>query len=960
MKTRLLLLILISICINISATEESFKVGGLYYKIIANTENVYVRDSVGAPYGINYTLSKIIIPPTIKYNGKTYKVTKIGSGAFGNCANLETIEIGENIEEVDGGFGACPKLKHIIWRAKNCEGWDERWTPFCSRATSGYIYVYHGSCYQIESIEFTDEVEYIPEYLCWQMDNLKTIHFGKNIKYIGEGNCYDFKNVDIYIKDLSAYCNISSTELMSKFRLFLNDKEINNLIIPSDVTLIKSFSFHGCLSIKSLEITNNVEKIEADAFSACTDLSKVTFSSTLCEDLKGKIFDDGTISEFSISNNVTHIPSYICNNQPITQVVVPQNVKSIGENAFSGCDNLSSINWNAIDCNVADNGLFDSSKDKVSTINFGSQVKTIPHHLCMNMTSLTSVIIPNGVTKIGNGAFQGCNNITSLSIPNTVSRIGASCFEGCTAWRVVVPENIKYIGRKAFKNTFTYNLDRNWSGNLLYIDNYLIESKVPTSKYTESIKSGTVVIADGAFENNNKMTSITIPNTVTHIGNGVFNRCSELRNFNIPKGIVSIGDSAFNSNGYLGGNLTFASTLKEIGKDAFRALRISGIYAYMKTPPSITDGTFGLSKSVTNTPVYVHKNYLNNYYQAEVWKQFDIQPIDVSVMSVTINVQPHDVNVNISPSELMSADKYEVSIKNNSGATIGLITISGDGKVLSANKMTVESAVSGKVVCKYSGLQAKTTYTSEVVAKDDDNLVLETKTNTFNTPAESYNVTFLDWDGIVLSEQTIAYGENAVAPANPSREGYTFSGWDKTFTNVTRDLVVTATYKAIEYTVMFVDYDSKILKAMVVEYGKAAVAPENPTREGYTFSGWDKDFSCITSSITIKATYTINKYEVTFVDYDSSVLKETQIIEYGNAAIAPENPTRDGYVFSGWDKDFSSVKENMVVTATYEIVDAVEDIANIHRGVQKVFEDDIIYILLPDGRKYNLQGAEVR
>ncbi len=196
--------------------------------------------------------------------------------------------------------------------------------------------------------------------------------------------------------------------------------------------------------------------------------------------------------------------------------------------------------------------------------------------------------------------------------------------------------------------------------------------------------------------------------------------------------------------------------------------------------------------------------------------------------------------------------------------------------------------------------------------------------------AKEYKVVFKDYDGTVLSTQTVEEGKSATAPANPTREAtaqytYTFKNWDKSFTNITADTVVTAVYTETlnKYTVTFKDHDGTELDTQQVGYGKAATAPANPTREAtaqytYTFKNWDKSFTNITADTVVTAVYTerLNKYTVTFKDHDGTELA-TQQIEYGKAATAPEDPTRDGYTFTGWDKEFANITADTIVTAQY-------------------------------------------
>lgn len=314
----------------------------------------------------------------------------------------------------------------------------------------------------------------------------------------------------------------------------------------------------------------------------------------------------------------------------------------------------------------------------------------------------------------------------------------------------------------------------------------------------------------------------------------------------------------------------------------------------------------------------------------------------------------------------------------------------------------------------------------------------------------TYTVTFIDDDGTILKTETVTEGNSATAPSDPSKEGYTFIGWNKDFSNITSDLTVTAQYSIKTYTVIFIDWDGTILKTEIVEEGASATAPDDPTRDGYVFTGWDVSFSNVTSDLTVTAQYTgeepeisnenlfpkfnstnwtepgaamlfplsdysaevdsassqhyvyaavdesikgkyvklgaealssnatmdvyighpatstmkaitvnasklenefnaptttetiyiklyssaidtetiqVNNaylyianekitYNVTFKDYDGTVLK-TETVEEGTSATAPDNPARDGYIFTGWDKYFSYVTSNLTVTAQY-------------------------------------------
>lgn len=189
-----------------------------------------------------------------------------------------------------------------------------------------------------------------------------------------------------------------------------------------------------------------------------------------------------------------------------------------------------------------------------------------------------------------------------------------------------------------------------------------------------------------------------------------------------------------------------------------------------------------------------------------------------------------------------------------------------------------------------------------------------------------FTVTFKDYDGKVLKTENVEKGKGATAPANPTREGFTFKGWDKDFSNVTNGMEVNAVYEAntivpSTFTVTFKDYDGRVLKTEKVEKGKSATAPTSPTRVGYTFKAWDKAFNNVSSDLSVMATYDRITFTVMFKDYNGTVLKQ-ETVNYNENATAPTNPTRSGYNFIGWDKDFTKVKSNLTVNAKYEQVSA--------------------------------------
>lgn len=142
-----------------------------------------------------------------------------------------------------------------------------------------------------------------------------------------------------------------------------------------------------------------------------------------------------------------------------------------------------------------------------------------------------------------------------------------------------------------------------------------------------------------------------------------------------------------------------------------------------------------------------------------------------------------------------------------------------------------------------------------------------------------------------------------------------------TFSNVSSDHTIAASFQKT-WVVTFKDgVTGSTITTVTVDDGKGATRPQAPSHDGWRFDGWDKDSSSVRGNMTVTAVYT-KMHTVTFKNWDGSTLK-TQVVPNGSGAQAPSNPSRDGWTFTGWDKDFSRVDRDTVVTATYEPVISV-------------------------------------
>ena len=264
------------------------------------------------------------------------------------------------------------------------------------------------------------------------------------------------------------------------------------------------------------------------------------------------------------------------------------------------------------------------NRTKLMSVKLPESVAGIEYSAFEGCGSLTSVEIPSGVTSIDAYVFKDCSSLNRVTIPGGVTSIGASAFYGCSSLAsVTIPYSVASIGPQAFENTALYNEEDHWTGDVLYIDNWLIKAK-SSLEGAYIVLPGTVGIADSAFTGCGSLTSITIPKEVVSIATGVyasFHFCPKLSDivvveentayaaengvlFNkekttlldypvgkadtayvIPSGVTTIADWALFGSAFE--SVTIPETVKHIGRYAFN--HCSGL-----TEVTIPDGVVSI------------------------------------------------------------------------------------------------------------------------------------------------------------------------------------------------------------------------------------------------------------------------------------------------------------------------------------------------------------------------------
>lgn len=181
-----------------------------------------------------------------------------------------------------------------------------------------------------------------------------------------------------------------------------------------------------------------------------------------------------------------------------------------------------------------------------------------------------------------------------------------------------------------------------------------------------------------------------------------------------------------------------------------------------------------------------------------------------------------------------------------------------------------------------------------------------------------YTVTFMDGEKVLETFTNVPHGSAVTAPEVPKKDGKTFSKWDKDFSKVTSDLTIYAVYDVDTFTVTFKDGE-KVLETQTVEYEAAATAPDiarlTPP-EGMHFAKWDKDFSKVTEDIEVSAVYEINFYTVIFKNGETTL--KIDKVKHGDSATPPNVFDTATKKFVGWDKSFDNVTSDIIVNAKFE------------------------------------------
>ena len=387
--------------------SEVTKIGYGAFEDCGKLAAIMIPDSVVEIGSYSFSECKSLSSVKLSSNLKTLEY-----GAFYNCDKLTSIMIPKSLEKAtswstvggDGPFSDCDNLKNVTFEA----------------GTTRIAQHLFGDCKGLEKIEIPDTVQSIENQAFYKCGSLTDVKIGSEVTKIGYGafeDCGKLAEIIIpkKVKSLGEYCFEACSSL----------KEID--ISQTEVTAIEESTFAECSGLKNIKCPTALSDIGDEAFYKCSSLEVIELPADTIR-IGVSAFRESGLKNIVIPENVTQIRYYAFQNTPLETITFKDSAAEIWIGAFENCD-------------------------KLTTVNFGKNIKTIGNQAFYDCDELASITIPDSVTSIGTSIFEGCDKLSEVSLGTGIETISQKAFFGCPSLqKFIVPYSVTKIDAQAFGN----------------------------------------------------------------------------------------------------------------------------------------------------------------------------------------------------------------------------------------------------------------------------------------------------------------------------------------------------------------------------------------------------------------------------------------------------------------------------------------------------------------------------
>ncbi|MCR5448480.1 MAG: leucine-rich repeat protein, partial [Solobacterium sp.] len=486
------------------------------------------------------TDTAVVIPSTI--DGKT--VTAISDYAFNGNSTIISVEIPGSVKSIGRqAFENDSKLETVTLH--------EGLTTIANMAFS--------SCASLKNINLPDTLTTMDGSIFRECTSLENISLPAGLTEIGQS-------------------------------AFLGCTSLNRVVIPNGVTQISLFLFQNCTSLTEVSIPDSVISIGQDAFKNCSSLAKINIPSSVksisgfsgCTSLKtagpvgsGKnieieytdTFSDmymtsglfANLTEITIGNNVKTIAQNAFKRCPLTNIVIPDSVTKIGNQAFFESTNLTKVIVPGSVTSMGNQAFYNCTGLKTAgpigsgaNIEFG-WTQELPYGAFYYANYLTSVTIPDGIKTIGRAAFLNCHNLVSVSIPDSVTTISDNAFDTCKSLTdISIPDSVTNLSQRVFQNCEKL-VNVRMPQNISKLGQYTFSGC--SSLKSIVVPEGVTEIDQNAFYKCTSLTDVSLPDSLNHMYASVFAECTSLETLEFPKSM---------SEGFAGYTFQNCTNLKKV------------------------------------------------------------------------------------------------------------------------------------------------------------------------------------------------------------------------------------------------------------------------------------------------------------------------------------------------------------------------------------------------------------